>query len=119
MAGTVSLETYDEGTFFRHKITFTFASGDTGEVTKNIIFEGELREIISIMGSTGGANPTGTVAIDDLDGNEVYSAAGLVEGSTTKHTMSESLPGTITVGLVPSTNPLGAWVSYVYLKGVK
>lgn len=119
MAGTSTVENIDVNSVWGRKITYTFASGDTAEVKQVVEFNGELRKIISVMGSASGANPTGTVAIDDLYENEIYSAAALAEGSTTTARQSDPNPGHMTVGLTPSTDPLSAWVSFVYLLGAR
>lgn len=106
------------GAVWEHKITFTFASGDTAEVTKKVPINGVLQKIVVVCSGASGAVVTATVAIDDHSGNEIFSVASLAESTTYPYSVTEPLVGEIQVGVTPSTDPLSAYSVTVYLRGV-
>lgn len=120
MAGTAVLTepSFRESPVWERTITFTFASGDTGEVKFPLPMNGILQKIIVKAGTSGSANPTITVAIDDNADNEIFSVDTLTEGSTNIYNVSEPLTGVIDIGVLPSTDPLAAYTAIVYLRGI-
>lgn len=119
MAGTSTLlKTFVEAPVWERVITFTFASGDDTEVKQAIPVAGILQKIIVKCGSCAGANPTATIAIDDNADNEIFTAAALAESTTYPYNISEPLVGVMDVGILPSTDPLSAYIVTVYLRGI-
>lgn len=119
MAGTSSLaKTFVEAPVWERVITYTFASGDTAEVKQAVPLNGILQKIIVKCSAASGAVVTATIAIDDNADNEIFSVASLAESTTYSYNVSEPLAGVMDVGILPSTDPLSAYVVTVYLRGI-
>lgn len=123
MSGTVvvtetSKREYDSSIWER-VLVFSFDTGSADEVKKAIALNGILQKVIVVCGNAGAANPTATVAIDDNSNIEMFSVAGLVEGSTSVYNVSEALSGEIDIGVKPSLNPAGNdYAVTVILRGI-
>ena len=125
MAGSAAQTSDSTGTRFRKKNedvwsqvwVYTFASGDTAEVTQAIPINGILRQII-VKCSGATAVVTATVAIDDNEDNEIWSKATMAESTTYKIDLEELVSGNIDVGVTPSTDPLSAYTVTITLKGI-
>ena len=118
MAGTAVLTepSFRESPVWKRKITFTFASGDDGEVKYALPMNGILQKIIVLV---TGAGVTATVAIDDTYDNEIFTVDTLAVSATPyKYSVSEPFAGVIDIGVTPSGDPGGAWVVTVYLRGI-
>ncbi|GAG97988.1 unnamed protein product, partial [marine sediment metagenome] len=76
------------------------------------------KKIIVKCGACSGANPTATVAIDDNADNEIWIVAAMAESTTYTYSASEPLTGVIDIGVLPSTDPLSAYIVTVYLRGI-
>ena len=62
-----------------------------------------------------GANPTGTLSIENADGVEIYSKGDMAEDETHVRTVNVPLVGENTVKVTLSTNPLSSGDCYVTL----
>ena len=120
MAGTAVLTepSFNESPVWEKKITYTFASGDTTEVKYALPMNGILQKIVVKCGACGGAAVTTTVAIDDNYDNEIWTVAALAESTTYTYSVSEPIAGDMDIGVLPSTDPLSAFIVTVYLRGI-
>ena len=120
MAGTAALteDSFKESPVWERKITYTFASGDTTEVKYALPMNGILQKIIVKCGACTGAVVTTTVAIDDNYDNEIWTVAALAESTTYTYSVSEPIAGVMDIGVLPSTDPLSAFIVTVYLRGI-
>lgn len=120
MAGSAALTSpaFREAPVWERIITYTFASGDDAEVKYALPMNGILQKIIVKCGACASANPTATIAIDDNADNEVWTVAALAESTTYTYSVSEPLTGVIDIGVLPSTDPLSAYIVTVYLRGI-
>ena len=120
MAGTSSLEkVFVEGPVWERVITYTFASGDTGEVKQAVPFgSGILQKITCKPAAKTGTARTVTLAIDDNSDYEIFSVATLAEATLYQYNVSEPLVGVIDVGILPSGDPAAAWTIVVVLRGI-
>ena len=119
MAGSAALTSpsFREAPVWERIITYTFASGDDTEVQFALPMNGILQKI-HVKCSDATAIVTATVAIDDNSDNEVWKVAALAEELTYAYSVSEPLKGVIDIGVLPSTDPLGAYTVTVYLRGI-
>jgi len=120
MAGTAVLTepSFRESPVWERTIVYTFASGDDAEVKYALPMNGILQKIVVKCGSCASANPTATVAIDDNADNEIWIVAALAESTSYKYSVSEPFAGVIDIGVLPSTDPLSAYIVTVYLRGI-
>lgn len=120
MAGSAVLTTpsFREAPVWERIITYTFAAGDTTEVKYALPMNGILQKIVVKCGACTGADPTATVAIDDNADIEIWTVAALAESTNYTYSVSEPFTGRIDIGVLPSTDPLSAYIVTVYLRGI-
>lgn len=128
MAGTATVsstverrsDSLDRRPVWERVITYVFSSTAGGdEVKQTIPINGILQKIIAKSGAATGITGTFTLAIDDNDDNEIFTASGPAEGATSTWNVSEPLTGVIDVGVDPSDDPTaGTWTIIVTLRGI-
>ncbi len=125
-AGTTALtssvekrtDTLNQHPVWERVITFTFAQGTASATTHNLQINGIWQKLVVACGSSGSANPTATVTINDNADKQLFTVAGLTENSNTVYSLSEPLTGTTDIVVTPHTDPLAAYTVIVYLRGI-
>ena len=111
-------DTLNQHPIWERVITFTFADNIWDATTHNLEINGILQKLVIAVGTTGSGNPTTTVAINDNADVELFTVAGLAEGSDTLYSLNEPLSGTTDIVVTPSTDPLGDYSVIIYLRGI-
>lgn len=101
-----------------YRVPLAFVSGDT---VKSFVVDANAltHTIILEMPSFSGAVVTGTLSVENADGNEIYTNGGMVENDTHVMFAERPLVSSNTVKVTLSTDPSSNGTAYVsmYLKG--
>ena len=115
-----NFETTDGGLHLSNRLVKTEKTAlvfATGELIKSFTVRvaATLEMIAFEMPAFAGADPTGTVSIENSDGVEIYSKGDMVENETHVRLVDIPLVGENTIKVTLSTDPLSDGTCYVTL----